>query len=219
MTNHKSVLPDLLDLGPLLADDGAALRRGHAQPQHQRPRVGGFTENQSEVSIVVDWTNQRSVLLIPEAAHELPELAADEGECLEDDIQPTTDTQHPLVGPGLRQTGTDRKILGCFDLKIFERRKIFAAPHTSARLLPEQAHQRLVCPEQVSRLLPGDEEPQGDVAPALVPAPAPHAAHAEVAAPAPHVAAQHAVAALPQPAAQVAEVGEAAEAAQSSHGH
>ena len=48
MTNHKSVLPDLLDLGPLLADDGAALRRGHAQPQHQRPRVGGFTENQSE---------------------------------------------------------------------------------------------------------------------------------------------------------------------------
>ena len=52
MTNRKSVLPDLLDLGPLLADDGAALRRGHAQPQHQRPRVGGFTENQSEVSIV-----------------------------------------------------------------------------------------------------------------------------------------------------------------------
>ena len=54
LTNHKSVLPDLLDLGPLLADDGAALRRGHAQPQHKRPRVGGFTENQSEVSIVVD---------------------------------------------------------------------------------------------------------------------------------------------------------------------
>ena len=120
-------MPDLLDLGSLLADDGAALRRGHAQPQHQRPRVGGFTENQSEVSIVVcgrlDWINQRSVLLIPEAAHELPELAADEGECLEDDIQPTTDTQNPLVGPGLGQTGTDRKILGCFDLKIFERRK------------------------------------------------------------------------------------------------
>ena len=214
MTNQKSVLPDLLDLGPLLADDGAALRRGHAQPQHKRPRVGGFTENQSEVSIVVD-----SVLLIPEAAHELPELAADEGECLEDDIQPTTDTQNPLVGPGLRQTGTHRKILGCFDLKIFERRKIFAAPHTSARLLPEQAHQRLVSSEQVSRLLPGDEEPQGDVAPALVPAPAPHAAHAEVPAPAPHVTPQHAVAALPQPAAQVAEVGEAAEAAQSSHRH
>ena len=178
MTNHKSVLPDLLDLGSLLADDGAALRRGHAQPQHQRPRVGGFAENQSEVSIVVDWTNQRSVLLIPEAAHELPELATDEGECLEDDIQPTTDTQNPLVGPGLGQTGTHRKKLGCFHLKIFQRGKIFAAPHTSARLLAEQAHQRLVSSEQVSRLLPGDEEPQGDVAPALVSAPGPHAAHA-----------------------------------------
>ena len=60
--SQVSILPDLLDLGPLLADDGAALRRGHAQPQNQRPWVGRFTVNQSEVSIVVIWTNQRSVL-------------------------------------------------------------------------------------------------------------------------------------------------------------
>ena len=51
--SEVSILPDLLDLGPLLADDGAALCRGHAQPQHQRPRVGRFAENQLEVSIMV----------------------------------------------------------------------------------------------------------------------------------------------------------------------